>query len=119
MRALLRSIGFNPTEEELGKIISSVDMNNDNKMELDEFLQMMALKLKDQDTMEELMQSFKIFDRDDNRLISSAELRVAFKALEGYGVSSHDIEQLIKDGDRDGDGHINTDEFLQLINPDN
>ena len=40
-----------------------------------EFLSLMARKMKDTDTEEELIEAFKVFDRDGNGFISAAELR--------------------------------------------
>jgi len=40
-----------------------------------EFLSLMARKMKDVDTEEELVEAFKVFDKDGNGFISAAELR--------------------------------------------
>lgn len=42
-----------------------------------EFLTMMARKMKDTDSEEEIREAFKVFDRDNNGFISAAELRHA------------------------------------------
>merc|ERR1711918_325966 len=39
------------------------------------FLSLMARKMKDTDTEEELIEAFKVFDKDGNGFISAAELR--------------------------------------------
>ena len=40
-----------------------------------EFLTMMARKMKDTDSEEEIREAFKVFDKDGNGTISAAELR--------------------------------------------
>ncbi len=40
-----------------------------------EFLTMMARKMKDTDSEEEIREAFCVFDKDDNGFISAAELR--------------------------------------------
>ena len=40
-----------------------------------EFLTMMARKMKDTDSEEEIREAFRVFDKDGNGYISSAELR--------------------------------------------
>lgn len=40
-----------------------------------EFLTMMARKMKDTDSEEEIREAFRVFDKDGNGLISAAELR--------------------------------------------
>lgn len=44
-------------------------------LDFDEFLQMMAKKMKDTDGEEELREAFRVFDKDGNGFISAAELR--------------------------------------------
>ncbi len=42
-----------------------------------EFLTMMARKMKDTDSEEEIREAFRVFDKDGNGFISAAELRYA------------------------------------------
>ena len=42
----------------------------DGTIDFDEFLTMMARKMKETDTEEEIREAFKIFDKDNNGLIS-------------------------------------------------
>jgi calmodulin len=44
-------------------------------IDFEEFLQMMAKKMKDTDGEEELREAFRVFDKDGNGFISAAELR--------------------------------------------
>ena len=55
-------------------MINKVDADRDGAIEIPEFLFLMARQMKDTDT-EELIETFKVFDRDGNGLISAAELR--------------------------------------------
>jgi Ca2+-binding EF-hand superfamily protein len=41
-----------------------------------EFLTMMARKMKDTDSEEEIREAFRVFDKDGNGFISAAELRL-------------------------------------------
>ncbi|GCB78203.1 hypothetical protein scyTo_0017715 [Scyliorhinus torazame] len=64
---VMRSLGQNPTEAELQDMINEVDFP--------EFLTMMARKMKDTDSEEEIREAFRVFDKDGNGYISAAELR--------------------------------------------
>ena len=44
-------------------------------IDFEEFLLMMAKKMKDTDGEEELREAFRVFDKDGNGFISAAELR--------------------------------------------
>ncbi len=45
-----------------------------------EFLTMMARKMKDTDSEEEIREAFRVFDKDGNGFISAAELRFVLKS---------------------------------------
>ena len=56
-------------------MISDVDHNNNGCIEFDEFLLLMAKKAQDINSEDELIESFKVFDRDGNGLIGESELK--------------------------------------------
>ena len=43
--------------------------------DIDEYLFLMYLKWNDQESVDDIKEAFKVFDRDGNGLISAAELR--------------------------------------------
>lgn len=71
----MRSLGQNPTEAELQDMVAEVDADGNNSIDFPEFLTMMARKMKDTDSEEEIKEAFKVFDKDNNGFISAAELR--------------------------------------------
>lgn len=71
-------------------------------------------KMKDTDTEEELIEAFKVFDRDGNGLISAAELRHVMTNL-GEKLTEEEVDEMIREADIDGDGHINYDEFVRMM----
>lgn len=71
---VMRSLGQNPTEAELKDMISEVDADKNGTIDFPEFLSLMARKMKDSDSEEELREAFKVFDKDGNGFISSAEV---------------------------------------------
>lgn len=75
-------------------------------IDFDEFLQMMARKMRDTDTTEELKEAFKVFDKDGNGFISASELRHVMKSL-GERLTDEEVDEMIKEADLDGDGQVN------------
>ena len=57
------------------------------------------------DEMEEMRQAFRVFDIDGNGLIDENELKITMFNL-GEKLSDHDVKQMIKLADRNGDGKI-------------
>lgn len=62
----------------------------------------MARKMKDTDTEEELIEAFKVFDRDGNGFISAAELRHVMTNL-GEKLTDEEIDEMIREAYIDGD----------------
>ena len=56
-------------------MINEVDADGNGTIDFPEFLTMMARKMRDTDSEEEIKEAFKVFDRDNNGFISAAELR--------------------------------------------
>ncbi|KAG5457845.1 MAG: calmodulin, partial [Olpidium bornovanus] len=71
----MRSLGQNPTEAELQDMINEIDADGSGTIEFGEFFYMMGRKMKDPDQEEDIKEAFKVFDKDGNGYISSAELR--------------------------------------------
>lgn len=67
---------------------------------------MMARKMRDTDTTEELKEAFKVFDKDGNGFISASELRHVMKSL-GERLTDEEVDEMIKEADLDGDGQVN------------
>ena len=66
---------------------------------------MMACKMKDTDSEEEIREAFKVFDRDNNGFISAAELRHVMTSI-GEKLTDDEVDEMIREADQDGDGRI-------------
>jgi calmodulin len=73
---------------------------------------------KDTDSEEysedEILEAFKVFDKDGNGFISAAELRHVMTNL-GEVISDEEVHELIREADIDGDGQINYEEFAKVV----
>lgn len=53
-------------------MVNEVDADGNGTIDFPEFLTMMARKMKDTDSAEEIKEAFKVFDKDGNGFISAA-----------------------------------------------
>ncbi|CAK9268471.1 unnamed protein product [Sphagnum jensenii] len=111
---VMRSLGQNPTEAELQDMINEVDADGSGTIDFPEFLNLMARKMKDTDSEEELKEAFRVFDKDQNGFISAAELRHVMTNL-GEKLTDDEVDEMIREADVDGDGQINYEEFVKMM----
>merc|ERR1719359_2225544 len=95
-------------------MINEVDADGNGTIDFPEFLSLMARKMKDTDTEEELIEAFKVFDRDGNGFISAAELRHVMTNL-GEKLTDEEVDEMNREADVDGDGQINYEEFVKMM----
>jgi len=72
---VMRTHGFNPSEEDLRDMIRNVDKNANGAIDFNEFIEMMLKQGVNAD--EDAAHAFKVFDRDGDGLITAEELRSA------------------------------------------
>ena len=109
---VMRSLGQNPTEAQLEDMISELDVDGNGSLDFPEFLTMLNRRTRtNEDSEEELVEAFKVFDVDGSGFIQPADLRV-IKARLGEILSDEEIDQMIRSADVDGDGQLNLEEFI-------
>ncbi len=109
---VLRSVGQNPTETELQDMINEVDADGNNSIDFNEFLTILARKMKNTEYENKIKVAFKVFDKDG--FISAAELRHLLINL-GEKLIDKEVEQMIRESDIDSDGQINYEEFVKMM----
>lgn len=112
---VMRQLGQNPTEAEILEMIKDVDKDNSGTISFDEFANLMGDKMKNIDTEEEVRDAFRVFDVNDNGFISAHELRHVMTNL-GEKITEDEANEMIRVGDSDGDGLINYNDFVNMMN---
>merc|ERR1712007_111821 len=98
LKAAMRALGFEVKNEELKKMVSDVDNDGNGTIEFGEFLEKV----------------FKLFDDDNTNKISFRNLARVAEEL-GENIDDEELQDMINQADRDGDGEINIDEFYRIM----
>ncbi|EJW82212.1 calmodulin [Wuchereria bancrofti] len=88
----MRSLGQNPTEQEIMEMINEVDI----------------------DDSEMIREAFRVFDKDGNGVITAQEFRY-FMVHMGMQFSEDEVDEMIREVDVDGDGDIDYEEFVRMM----
>ncbi|KAF9357727.1 hypothetical protein BGX34_009255 [Mortierella sp. NVP85] len=116
LSAVMHSLGQKPTDAEVQDMIKQVDANGNGKIDLSEFYVMMARKEKEADPEKDLREAFDVFDKDKDGLITNSELQGAMRNL-GENLSQNEIDEMMREADKDGDQKISFDEFKKMMQP--
>jgi len=110
---VLRAMGQNPTETEVRKC--GYHNDPDYRISFEQFLPILATISKNQvrPTLEDFVEGMRVFDKEQNGTISSAELRHVLTSL-GEKLTDDECEQLLN-GVEDAQGNINYEEFVKTI----
>ena len=82
--------------------------------ELTDILNLASNQMKDTDEEEEIIEAFKVFDKDGSGLISSEDLCTIMTNL-GEQISPEEIEQMTSEADMDSDGRFDYRAFAQSL----
>ena len=114
----MRALGFECKRDEIKKMIADVDQNGSGVIDYGEFLDMMTQKMAERDPREEMIKAFRLFDDDETGKISFRNLKRVAKEL-GENMTDDEINEMIEEADRDGDGEISEEEFMRIMRKTN
>lgn len=115
----VRSLGFNPTNSQVDEVLKAANKEEKDKINFEEFSDMIV-KFKEcrtEEAEESLREAFKKFDRDGNGYISPDELLYVV-CNSGEKLSREEAEELIGMFDKNADGQLSWEEFVEFFKCD-
>ena len=107
---IMQTLGQNPTEEEVKKMVEEADEDGSGEIDFREFCTLLAKRLQESESDEEMIEVFTMFDTDQDQRVDAEDLKRIFVEL-GYDASEEDCELLVKMHDADQDGYLDFTEF--------
>ena len=111
---VMKSLNQDPSEHELNEMIKEVDLDGNGCIDFEEFVTLMNKKSKETDVEEEVINAFKVLDKDGQGTISTSELK-HLMTTQGDKLTEEEVEEMIKEADFDGNGIINYEEFVRMM----
>jgi len=112
--AVLRSLGLNPGQDEIDEMIEETDRDNSGAIDFREFCSLMVKREREKETVEDLKQAFRVFDKDGNGYVSTSELKFVMNKLNVH-FTEQELQEMILEADIDGDGQVNFNEFYSMM----
>jgi len=120
LSSVLRDLGvYKTTEaEEYGveAMFNMFDKSQDNRIDENEFLGMMAISMKLPMSTDQLTDAFHAFDADGDGTVDSHELKSALGNLGPKFLSDEECDELMTLVDLNGDGLLSIEEFVNFFN---
>ena len=108
---VMRAVGLNPTEAQVAEWKKEAGSSLDQ----DKFIAMATKKFQESnDSADEIVDSFSVFDKDGNGYISAAEFKHVLTNM-GEALSEKEISEVMKEVDIGSDGMINYKNFADEI----
>ena len=118
LKVAMRALGFEPKREEIRRMISELDRSGSGAIEYQDFLDLMTYKMGERDPIEEMKKAFRLFLDDESDRICLRHLKRVAKEL-GEAMTEEELQEMIDEADRDGDGEISEEDFVRIMKKTN
>jgi centrin-1 len=118
LKVAMRALGFEPKREEVRKLLIDIKKENAEYLTLNDFAEIMSRKFTERDVMDEIRKAFQLFDEDNTGFITVKNLKKVAEKL-GEKFKDEDLQEMIDEADKDGDGSISLEEFAIVMQKTN
>eukprot|EP00743_Colponemidia_sp_Colp-15_P004352 GILK01004694.1.p1 GENE.GILK01004694.1~~GILK01004694.1.p1 ORF type:complete len:170 (-),score=41.35 GILK01004694.1:139-648(-) len=114
LKVAMRALGFDVKKANVLELMKEYDRESTGSIQFTDFMDIMTQKISERDPTEEILKAFKLFDDDNSGRISLKNLRRVAREL-GENLSDDELQAMIDEFDKDQDGEINEEEFLNIM----
>ncbi|CAH8655664.1 unnamed protein product [Dicrocoelium dendriticum] len=112
---LIRLVSSNCSETKTKILMRRADINGDGEIGFDEFVHLITAEPSSAELdSEATREAFEVFDTDNDGYITKTELGHVLKSI-GHECTDQEVEELLSEADRDGDGRVTYEEFEAMI----
>ena len=118
LKVAMRALGFESKKEEIRKIINNIDKEGSGQIDYRDFTDLMVIKMQERNPEDEMRKAFKLFLDEDSNNISLRHLKKVAREL-GETMTDEELQEMIDEADRDGDGEISEEDFIRIMRKTN
>lgn len=111
---IMRALGQNPSEQDIQDINKIYDRDETGKIEFNDFFHLVQQRMKDPPLEEEMIEAFKLSDKENYGIITADEIAHAMSNA-GEKLSKEEIDDLLRAMDPKAEGQVNYEEFVRMM----
>jgi len=116
LKEVLKAANVDASDEQMDMFMKKVDADGNGSLDFKEFCTMMNdIILESLDKTKKMREIFDAIDTNGDKKIQDFELQSALSQIVGDDVEIEEARCVIKAVDRDGDGHIDFEEFVTML----
>ena len=116
LRTILRALDIDPNDDELDFLTKLVDTEQNGYFSYEQLKAVMEEKLKESDTMEDLLEELKKLDRDQDGRIPNPQFKQFMMNL-GSRMTLEQAEEIMAEADPKGEGAIDIEDLASKLCP--
>lgn len=114
----MRVFGFNPSLDELQMLVREYDKDEDEVIDLSEFIDIMNMKIakkkEEEEEDEDILETFQMLDRNGDGVLSKEEVKYLFDYLDEE-INDELLDDLFYHFDADKDGFLTIEDFINFM----
>ncbi len=114
LKAALSALNVKISKDEIRQIYSEFGKDIKDKINQEEFIEIVTPRLPDRHTKDYIKMIFKYFDLDNNEKISLRNLKKIAQEI-GENLSDEELKEILEEADRDNDGFIGFEDFYRIM----
>lgn len=114
LKAALSALGQGTSDAEIEETMKTLSLSENNEAGSEEAPGVTGKAIKIQVALEELINTFRVFDKDRNGQILTSELKLVMNSL-GERLTRPEIEEIIKEGNPNMEEYMNYEQFVRRV----
>ncbi|XP_019124300.2 centrin-1 [Larimichthys crocea] len=114
IKVVLQALGYEPGKEELKRLLATVDKDGTGRIDFNGFQTIMAFKMAEKDSDEEIKKSFQLFEDSCTGVIVFDDLKRAAEEL-GENLTDEEIQEMIAEADPNKLEAVTKRQYLMMM----
>ncbi|XP_054471165.1 calmodulin-like protein 4 [Anoplopoma fimbria] len=111
---VMRCLGTSPTFGEIDRHLQVHKIEKNGELDFSTFLTMMHRQMQQEDSKTEILDAFRMTDKQKKGYIQASELRAKLTLL-GEKLTNKEVDELFKEANVKSNGSINYEDFTQMV----